>query len=283
MVENKPAWLRASYNKQAVEEISRLMAERKLNTVCKEANCPNLGECYKRRTATFMILGNFCTRNCRFCNVVHGKPLPVDPEEPMHLAQAAETLGLRHVVVTSVTRDDLPDGGAQQFARVIQAVRERCPHTTVEVLIPDLQGDAASLEIVLDAHPDVLNHNIETVRDRYPTVRPQANYERSLTVLRRAKQYDSALLTKTGMMVGLGETPEQVEQAMDDILAAGCDILTIGQYLRPSPQHLAVQEYITPEQFAYYKEVGCRKGFRYVASGPLVRSSYHAEEALRNA
>ncbi len=278
---SKPEWLKVNFNKDAVDEVSSLMASLKLNTVCKAANCPNLGECYKKHTATFMILGSQCTRNCRFCNVTHGKPELVDPEEPANLAKAAEKLGLKHVVVTCVTRDDLPDGGAFQFAACIQELRKRCPDTTIEVLISDMKGDKSALDMVIEAKPDVLNHNMETVKALYDKVRPEASYERSLEVLRYVKEKAPEMYTKTGIMVGLGETDEQVLELMDDVLATGCDILTIGQYLRPSAAHVEMTEYVTPEKFAYYKQEGERKGFSYIASSPLVRSSYRAEEALR--
>ena len=278
---SKPDWLKVNFNKEAVDEVSSLMASLKLNTVCKAANCPNLGECYKKHTATFMILGNQCTRNCRFCNVVHGRPEPVDPDEPANLAKAAKTLGLRHVVITCVTRDDLPDGGASQFAACIRELRTLCPDTTVEVLVSDMKGDKAALDTVIEAGPDVLNHNVETVKELYDKVRPEADYRRSLEVLRYVKEKAPSMISKTGIMVGLGETDEQVLRLMDDVLATGCDILTIGQYLRPSPAHVEMIEYVTPEKFAYYKKVGEEKGFSYIASSPLVRSSYRAEEALR--
>lgn len=279
-MDKKPEWLKVNFNQEAVNEVSELMARLKLNTVCKEANCPNLGECYKKHTATFMILGRQCTRNCRFCNVVHGKPEPVDPMEPENLAEAAAKLGLKHVVITSVTRDDLPDGGAAHFAACIQAIREISPATSVEVLVPDMKGIQESLDIVIAAKPDVFNHNVETVKALYEKVRPEADYARSLEVLRYAKAAAPDMYIKTGIMVGLGETEQQVWELMDDVLAAGCDILTIGQYLRPSSAHVEMKEYVTPEMFARYKAVGEEKGFSYVASSPLVRSSYRAEEAF---
>ena len=282
-MDKKPAWLKVNFNREAVEEVQGLMAKLKLNTVCKEANCPNLGECYKKHTATFMILGRQCTRNCRFCNVVHGAPEPVDPEEPENLAEAALRLGLKHVVITSVTRDDLPDGGAAHFAACIRAVRATSPDTAVEVLIPDMKGVASSLDIVIAAKPDVFNHNVETVKELYEKVRPEADYDRSLDVLRYAKSAAPDMYVKTGIMVGLGETEAQVCALMDDVLATGCDILTVGQYLRPSSAHVEMKEYISPETFARYKEIAEKKGFRYVASSPLVRSSYRAEEAFRRA
>lgn len=279
-MERKPEWLRVRYNQEAVAEVAQLLGELKLNTVCKEANCPNLGECYRKHTATFMILGSQCTRNCRFCNVTPGHPLPPDPEEPENVAAAAKRLGLRHVVLTCPTRDDLPDGGAEQFARTVRAIRAACPGVTVETLISDMQMNTAALDVVIEAHPEVLNHNVETVRALQKAVRPQADYERSLAVLRYCKEKDPTLLTKTGFMVGLGETEEQIGELMDDVLAVGCDILTIGQYLQPTPEHYPLARYATPEDFARYKEMALDKGFRYVASAPLARSSYKAWEAL---
>ena len=279
-MERKPEWLRVRYNQEAVAEVAQLLGELRLNTVCKEANCPNLGECYRKHTATFMILGSQCTRNCRFCSVTPGHPQPPDPEEPENVAAAAKKLGLRHVVLTCPTRDDLPDGGAEQFAQTVRAIRRACPGATVETLISDMQMNTAALDAVIEARPEVLNHNVETVRALQEAVRPQADYERSLAVLRYCKEKDAALLTKTGFMVGLGETEEQIGELMDDVLAAGCDILTIGQYLQPSPEHYPLDRYATPEDFARYKAMALDKGFRYVASAPLARSSYKAWEAL---
>lgn len=279
----KPDWLKVSYNRESVEEIAEIMRQLHLNTVCKEANCPNLGECYKKHTATFMILGSQCTRNCRFCNIACGKPEPVDPEEPENVAKAVAQLKLRHAVITCVTRDDLPDGGAAQFAWTIQAIRATSPGTTVEVLISDMKGDRASLDTVMDARPDVLNHNVETVEALYAAVRPQAKYERSLDVLRYCKAVRPEGLTKTGFMVGLGETDDQIDRLMDDVLETGCDILTIGQYLQPSPAHAPLNRYVTPEQFDAYRDLALSKGFRHVASAPLARSSYRAQEALETA
>ncbi len=279
-MERKPEWLRVRYNQEAVAEVAQLLGELRLNTVCKEANCPNLGECYRKHTATFMILGSQCTRSCRFCSVTPGHPQPPDPEEPENVAAAAKKLGLRHVVLTCPTRDDLPDGGAEQFAQTVRAIRRACPGATVETLISDMQMNTAALDAVIEARPEVLNHNVETVRALQKAVRPQADYERSLAVLRYCKEKDAALLTKTGFMVGLGETEEQIGELMDDVLAAGCDILTIGQYLQPSPEHYPLDRYATPEDFARYKAMALDKGFRYVASAPLARSSYKAWEAL---
>lgn len=281
-MERKPEWLKVRYNQEAVNEVAEMMRDLKLTTVCKEANCPNLGECYRKHTATFMILGSICTRNCRFCNVTHGKPLPPDPEEPENVAQAAKKLGLRHVVLTCSTRDDLPDGGAEHFAKTVCAIRAQCPGTTVETLTSDMRGDHAAFDTVIAVHPDVFNVNIETVKELQKAIRPSAGYERTLDVLRYIKQTDPTILTKTGFMVGLGETEEQIFRLMDDILAVGCDILTIGQYLQPSPEHWKLDRYATPEDFARYKEMALQKGFRHVASAPLARSSYKAWEALED-
>lgn len=279
-MERKPDWLRVRYNQEAVDEVAALLRELGLNTVCKEANCPNLGECYRKHTATFMILGSECTRNCRFCNVTCGRPLPPDPGEPENVAAAAKKLGLRHVVLTCPTRDDLPDGGAEHFAKTVGAIRETCPGVTIETLISDMKGDREALDVVVRAHPEVLNHNVETVEALQKAVRPQADYRRSLEVLRYCKEKDPTLLTKTGFMVGLGETEEQIDRLMDDVLAAGCDILTIGQYLQPTKEHYPLARYAAPEDFARYKDMALAKGFRYVASAPLARSSYRAWEAL---
>lgn len=281
--QKKPDWLKVSYNREAVEEVAQLMKNLKLNTVCQEANCPNLGECYQKHTATFMVMGSHCTRNCRFCNVTCSKPQPLDPEEPGHVAEVAKKLGLRHVVVTQVTRDDLPDGGAAHMAAVVRKVKETCPGTTVEVLISDLKGSEEALRTVLEARPDVMNHNVEMVKELYRSVRPQAIYERSLKVLSDSKKIAPDILTKTGFMLGLGETDAQVDVLMDDIRATGCDILTISQYLQPTRQHWPLDRYVTPEEFAHLKKVAMEKGFRFVASSPLVRSSYRAAEALEAA
>ena len=279
MYVRKPEWLKLKYTETSHSEVSLLMKRYSLNTVCREANCPNLGECYKKGTATFMILGSRCTRNCPFCNVESGSPLAPDPAEPEHVAQAVKKLRLKYSVITSVTRDDLPDEGAAHFAHTIRAIKSLCPDVKVEVLIPDMHAKPELLDIVLGAKPDVLNHNMETVERLYATVRPQAKYRRSLDVLRYAKE-KYASVTKTGIMVGLGETEDEVFKLMDDVLDTGCDILTIGQYLRPTPNHIAVAEYVHPDLFTKYKETGMQKGFRYVASAPFVRSSYNAAEAF---
>lgn len=261
-------------------EIERLLSELSLHTICSAGRCPNMGECFQKKTATFMILGDRCTRNCRFCNVEGGKPRAVDPKEPEHLAKAVRAMGLSHVVVTSVTRDDLADGGAGQFVETIRAVRREAPETTIEVLIPDFGGKRQALQAVTEASPEVINHNLETVPSLYKTARPQAEYLRSLEVLSRVKEMDDRILTKTGIMVGLGETRREVVSLMKDARRAGCDILTVGQYLRPTEAHLPVVCQIDTDTFDYYREKAMELGFRYAASGPLVRSSYRAAEAL---
>lgn len=276
--QRKPEWLKKKIDLKSLNEMQALMRSLSLHTVCEGADCPNRGECFKSGTATFMILGDTCTRGCRFCAVGKGKPLPPDPDEPEHVADAAEKLGLKHVVVTSVTRDDLPDGGAAHFAATVRALKSRIP-ATVEVLIPDFKGSEEALNTVIEAKPDIINHNLETVPPLYNTVRPQAVYERSLELLKRVKT--SGILAKTGIMVGVGETNEQVLTLIDDIAAIGVDMLTIGQYLQPSKEHLPVAEYVTPEQFEEYKRAALEKGIRYVASAPLVRSSYNAAEGMK--
>ncbi|MEH0020063.1 MAG: lipoyl synthase [Desulfobacter sp.] len=280
----KPSWLKKKLPLGGdYQRVTRLLSESKLHTVCQEANCPNMFECFSKDTSTFMILGDQCTRHCRFCNVTALAPTPVDPEEPGRVAEAAKTLGLRYVVVTSVTRDDLPDGGARQFAKTIRAIRETLPlkdnrPARVEVLIPDFQGDQDALRIVVDATPDVLNHNIETVPSQYPRVRPEAVYQRSLDLIARVKQLNPDMFTKSGIMVGLGETEAELEQTMGDLHAHGCDILTIGQYLQPTRDHLPVSTFYTPEQFEHLETTARKIGFRQVASGPHVRSSYKAQD-----
>jgi len=278
---SRPKWLRAPAPAgEQYEELKTLVRDLDLHTVCESAACPNVGECWNRRTATFMILGNVCTRRCGFCAVEKGAPLPVDYDEPRRVSEAVARLGLRYAVVTSVNRDDRKDGGAELFARVIEAIGERTPGCRVEVLIPDFQGSREALRAVMDAGPDVLNHNTETVPRLYRQVRLGARYERSLELLARAKQLASEIPTKSGLMLGLGETREEVLQVMRDLRKSGVDILTLGQYLSPSPNHLPVVEYIAPSQFAEYRERGAEMGFRHVESGPLVRSSYHADEAV---
>jgi len=278
--QRKPEWLKRTIDPTAVMEMESLLRKLGLHTVCEGANCPNRGECFKNKTATFMILGDVCTRNCRFCAVTKGAPTPVDPDEPEHVALASETLGLKHVVITSVTRDDLPDGGAAHFAAVVAAIRKRLPDVTIEVLIPDFLGNLDALQTVINARPEIINHNIETVPSLYDTVRPMARYERSLQLLRRVKELGGGIYSKTGIMVGLGETQDEVLAVMDDLLEADCDIMTIGQYLQPTKGHLPVAEYVHPDVFAEYKRIGLQKGFKYIASGPLVRSSYNAAAGM---
>ena len=270
-----PAWLRRPLaSDRRFFTTSALLNEQGLSTVCKEANCPNRQECFSSGTATFLILGETCTRNCRFCNIHPGQTSAPDPTEPQRVAQAAVTLGLKHVVVTSVTRDDLDDGGSAQFAAVIRELRQALPQSSVEVLIPDFQGDASALRTVMDAKPDIINHNVETHPALYALVRPQADYTQSLELLRRVN--DGGMTAKSGLMVGLGETDDQVRQVMADLHAAGCSIVTIGQYLPPTSQHHRLDRYVTPEQFDEYAAYGRSLGLRHVFSGPLVRSSYHA-------
>ena len=274
----KPAWIRVKApTSKGYGEVRQLLRDNHLHTVCEEAACPNIGECWERRHATVMILGDICTRGCAFCNVATGKPLPPDAEEPEHLARTVAEMGLKHVVVTSVDRDDLEDGGASQFARCITAVRQAAPNTTIEVLTPDFRDKPGALETVIEAKPDVFNHNLETVPRLYPSIRPGARYFTSLDLLSRAKQQDPQVFTKSGIMVGLGEETEEVHQVMDDLRSAGVDFLTIGQYLQPTPKHAAVARFVTPEEFADYARVGKSKGFLLVASTPLTRSSYHAD------
>lgn len=271
---------RVRFNNQAVTKVNHLMQDLKLHTVCAEATCPNLGECFESGTATFMILGSHCSRNCRFCDVSFGHMEAVNPDEPRHLAEATKKMGLKHVVITSVARDDLPDGGAEQFAKTIKAVRELCPDTTIEVLIPDFQGSHESLNLVIAAKPEIINHNIETVQRISPKIRHRATYQRSLDVLAYIKEQDPTIFTKSGVMLGLGETEQEVAQAMDDCLAAKVDFLTVGQYLQPSARHIKLEEYISMRQFGIYRRMGMKKGFKFVASSPQVRSSYKAHEAL---
>lgn len=279
----KPDWLKVPYDPQAVDQLAGMLKDMKINTVCKAANCPNLGECYARHTATFMVMGENCTRNCRFCNVTCQRPTPLDPAEPQQIAEVVKDLGLRHVVITQVTRDDLPDGGAAHMAACVRAVKESCPQTSVEVLISDLKGSTEALQTVLDAQPDVLNHNVEMVERLQAEIRPQANYQRSLQVLRKSKELAPDILAKTGFMLGLGERDKEVDQLLADILDTGCDIVTISQYLQPSKDHWPLDRYVTPEEFEHWRDKALAMGFKYCASAPLVRSSYRAREAFEAA
>ena len=275
-----PPWLKVTApGSPPYMEVKRLVSELQLNTVCESARCPNAGECWSNGTATFMILGDICTRSCGFCAIETGRPLQLDEREPVRVADAVQALGLRHAVITSVNRDELPDGGARIFARTLEEIHLKCEGTTVEVLIPDFQGDWCALDTVLAAGPDILNHNVETVPRLYPRMRPQAKYERSLELLDRARMSGPAP-TKSGMMLGAGETRTEVEGVLRDLAAVGCAILTLGQYLCPSPRHVPVSRHLHPGEFADLRALALGLGFRHVESGPLVRSSYHAERQV---
>ena len=276
----KPEWLRVKAPQwQRVGSVKDTLRDLGLNTVCEEASCPNIGECFNAGTATFLIMGPACTRACPYCDIdFEKKPKALDPTEPLRLAEAVRRMGLNHVVITSVNRDDLPDGGASQFVRCIEEIRKVSPKTTIEVLIPDLCGNWDALAIILNARPEVMNHNTETIARLYRRVRPQGDYNRSLELLGRSRQLAPWLYTKSGIMVGLGETDEEVRQVMRDLRAVDCDILTIGQYLQPSQKHLGVQDFVTPELFDAWRDFGESIGFLQVVSSPLTRSSYHAEQ-----
>lgn len=278
-LEKKPPWLRIKISSaNSCANVGALVRQGSLHTVCQSARCPNLGECWSRGTATLMILGNVCSRRCGFCAISSGRPSPPDFDEPVRVACAVFEMKLRHVVVTSVTRDDLSDGGAAVWAATIHAIRRKNPEASVETLIPDFGGQWDCLKKVLDARPDVLNHNVETVSRLYPTVRPQAKFERSLELLRLAKE--AGLTTKTGLMLGIGERAGEIEETLSALVALRVDILTLGQYLRPTEKHLPVERWVLPEEFEHWKTRGLEMGFRFVQSGPLVRSSYRAEEAV---
>jgi len=280
----KPSWLKVKApGGPTYLGVQQMMRELKLHTVCEEAHCPNIGECWEHKAATFMILGDVCTRNCAYCAVAHGTPKPLDVDEPARLADAVARMGLRHVVITSVDRDDLPNGGAESFASCITEIRLRLPETSVEVLIPDFKGNPEALRLVLEARPDILNHNLETIERLYRIARPGGRYARALELLARAKDLAPDQLTKSGLMVGLGEEWDELLVAMRDLRAHRVDILTIGQYLRPSADHLPIARWYTPEEFAELKRLGAEMGFRHVESGPLVRSSYHAWEQAERA
>lgn len=275
----KPDWLKISIGTNArYTETKRIVDTHKLHTICSSGRCPNLGECWGKGTATFMIGGAICTRSCKFCNTQTGKPLPLDPEEPMRVAESIRLMKLNHAVITSIDRDDLPDLGASHWAKTLTTIRKVNPDITLEALIPDFQGRQELIAQVTDTRPEILSHNMETVRRLTPLVRSVARYDNSLAVIRQIAE--SGVTAKSGIMVGLGETPDEVEETMDDLIANGCKILTIGQYLQPTRKHYPVHEYVTPEQFARYREIGEKKGFAKVESGPLVRSSYHAEKHL---
>lgn len=275
----KPDWLKIQLpNTSDYQWMNKTIRDHKLHTICTSGKCPNAAECWSAGTATFMILGDICTRACKFCNVKTGKPEAVDFKEPLRIARSIKIMQLRHAVITSVDRDDLPDGGAGVWVETILKVKELNPGITMEVLIPDFQGTTSLVQQVIDAQPEVISHNVETVRRLTPQIRSRAKYDVSLDVLRYIAQ--AGVVAKSGLMLGLGEQPEEVLETMDDLAAVGVSVLTIGQYLQPSNQHLPVQEYVTPEQFKYYEEEGLKRGFKYVESGPLVRSSYHAEKHI---
>ena len=275
--ERKPRWMKSPMPRgKKYIELKNLVEKNRLHTICTSGNCPNMGECWNRGTATFLILGNICTRACKFCDVKTGKPLPVDPHEPERIAETVEKMGIAHCVLTSVDRDDLPDGGAGMWAQTIKTIKKRTPSVTIEALIPDFAGRKELIMKVVDAGAEVVSHNLETTRRLTPTTRTKAKYDTSLEVLRIIAQ--SKARAKSGIMLGIGETREEVMEVMDDLRRAGVEVMTIGQYLQPSPKHLPVQEYIRPEVFKEYEKIGLEKGFRYVESGPLVRSSYHAEK-----
>ena len=275
----KPEWLKVRLpHGFKTKDVIGLLNDKHLHTICSSGMCPNKAECWGAGTATFMICGNICTRNCKFCNVSNKKPLPLDPNEITEIAETVKTLGLKHVVLTSVDRDDLPDQGADHWARMIRTIRKECPGVTMEVLVPDFQGREDLLDKIINEKPDIISHNMETVRRLTPEVRSVATYERSLGVLRYIAS--KGIRTKSGIMLGLGETREEILQTMDDLRSVGCEVMTIGQYLQPSRHHYEVKAYITPETFAEYGEIGRKKGFRHVESAPMVRSSYHAEKHI---
>jgi len=278
---NRPDWLTLQVpDADSLDKMKRLLDAGHLHSVCEGADCPNIGECFASKTCTFMILGDVCTRNCRFCAVGHGRPSAIDPGEPKALALTVRQLGLKHVVVTSVTRDDLADGGAGHFVETIKAIRREVPEAAIEVLIPDFQGSKDALQQVLDAEPDIINHNVETVPRLYPAVRPQAIYNRSLELLQRVNEAGTGILSKSGLMLGLGETEQEVVQVMKDLRAVNCDILTMGQYLSPSPAHHPINEYVHPNTFRKLEMTAYSLGFPEVTAGPLVRSSYHAAKTF---
>jgi len=268
-------------NSEQVLTMKKILREKHLHSVCQSAGCPNISECFQKPTATFMILGDVCTRNCRFCGVTKGTPSSVDPDEPRHIAEVVKALNLKHVVITSVTRDDLDDGGANQFAQTIEQIHLSAPESTIEALIPDFGGIEGNLRIVMNSHLDILNHNMETVPRFYHTIRPEADFERSLTILRWAKAIDSSIITKSGLMLGLGETFEEIQTICERLADVGCDVLTIGQYLSPSKRSAPVVEYIEPDDYSKYQDAALKAGIPWVHAGPFVRSSYNAEALMR--
>jgi len=277
----KPSWLKMKMpGGEGYARLKKLVQGERLHTVCESAKCPNIGECWSAGTATLMILGDVCTRSCGFCHIATGRPTELDLDEPRRVGEAVKTMDLGHAVITSVNRDELPDGGAAVWAETIRQIRLKSPQTSIEVLIPDFCGDWNALQVVLDAKPDILNHNLESVPSQYKWVRPQAKYRRSIELLQRSKQ--QGFVTKTGMMLGIGEQPHEIDSVLDDLVSIGCDILSLGQYLQPTVKHLPVDRWVTPEEFAEWKRIGEAKGIRHVESGPLVRSSYHAEKQVQS-
>jgi len=282
MMRRHPDWLKIRIGEgENFSKVKNLLRNAKLHTICEEARCPNIAECFGCGTAVFLILGNICTRNCKYCNVTHGNPGPLNKNEPRDIAESVKTLGLKYVVVTSVTRDDLPDGGARIFSQTIQEIRQLNPGVHIEVLIPDFKADGTALQSIVDSAPDVINHNIEVVETLFPEIRPQGEYQRSLSVLRTIKTMDKQMKTKSGFMIGLGETKEQILATIQDLKTAHVDFLTIGQYLQPTKQHAEIKKYYTPDEFQEFKNIALSLGFAHVESGPLVRSSYHAQNALQ--
>ncbi|AOY78294.1 lipoyl synthase [Clostridium formicaceticum] len=280
-MKTRPSWLtKKAADQKSFLKMEKLLKELALNTVCGEADCPNIGECFQKKTATFMILGKICTRNCGFCAVSKGIPEAIKTEEAASVAIAVNKLNLRHVVITSVTRDDLQDGGAQHFVDTINEIRKHNKNVTIEVLIPDFKGNKKSIQKIINAEPEIINHNLETVPVLYSEIRSGASYTRSLNLLKQVKESNKKIITKTGMMLGLGERGEEVVEVMDDLRNIGCDVLTLGQYLRPTEEHVEVKEYISPEKFNDYKEIAFKKGFKFVESGPFVRSSYQAVNVI---
>ncbi|MCX6664127.1 MAG: lipoyl synthase [Euryarchaeota archaeon] len=282
MMRRHPDWLKVRIGGgENFSKVKNLLRTAKLHTICEEARCPNIAECFGCGTAVFLILGNVCTRDCKYCNVTHGLPSSINENEPRDIAESVKTLGLKYVVVTSVTRDDLPDGGACVFSQTIQEIRQLNPVVRIEVLIPDFKADGTALQCIVDSAPDVINHNIEVVETLFPEIRPQGDYQRSLSVLRTIKTMDKKMKTKSGFMIGLGETKEQILSTIQDLKTAHVDFLTIGQYLQPTKQHADIKKYYTPDEFQEFKNIALSLGFAHVESGPLVRSSYHAQNALQ--
>ncbi len=276
----KPEWMRiGNMDREKIREVQSILRKLKLHTVCEESMCPNIGKCFEKKTATFLVMGDICTRNCKFCDIKFGKPGSLDEDEPQHILEAAKKLSLRHIVITSVTRDDLPDGGAAHYAIITKTLREYDENLIIELLIPDLKGKEEDIQTIVDTKPDIINHNVEVVPRLFRKITPQSNYETSLKLLKLVKEFDSSIFTKSGMMVGLGETKQEVFDVMKDLREVNCDILTIGQYLKPPSSNLEIEEYVHPEIFKEYEELAYNMGFKFVASAPFVRSSFNAEEA----